>query len=138
MRSFILDASVALAWFVDAPIPPYAERVRRMLIDGDRGVVPALWHVEVANGLAVAQRRRVLSAADLDICLGYIDNLIVALESRAELVSTRAALKLAQDYGVSAYDAVYLLEALNTGLAIATLDRVLRVAAHRAGVEVVQ
>ncbi len=137
MKRFVLDASVTLAWFVDHPMPSYADRVRGMLIDGDRGVVPALWHIEVANGLAVAQRRRVLSAADVDICLGHIDNLAQALESSAELIPTRRARKFAQDYGVSAYDAVYLLEAVNGGLPIATLDQGLRAAAHRAAVELV-
>ncbi len=138
MKRFVLDASVTLAWFVDDPMPSYADRVRQMLIGGDRGVVPALWHIEVANGLAVAQRRRVLSSADVDICLGYIDNLIQALECSTELVSTRGAVRLAQDYGVSAYDAVYLLEALNAGLPVATLDQGLRAAAHRAAIKIVR
>lgn len=138
MRRFVLDASVALAWFVDRPMPSYAERVRQMLIEGDRGVVPALWHIEVANGLAVAQRRRVIAAADVEICLGHIDNLVMALECSAEVVATRGAVKLARDYSISAYDAVYLLEALNGGLPIATLDRPLRTAAQRAAVEIVQ
>ena len=65
MSDFVLDASVALAWVLDNPIPAYALDVRRALGNGKRGLVPALWHLEIANGLISAERRRNLVGADL-------------------------------------------------------------------------
>ena len=65
MTRFVLDASVALAWFLDNPQPPNATQVRQSLLGGARAMVPALWHLEFANGLAVAERRRVLSPAEI-------------------------------------------------------------------------
>ena len=65
MNRFVLDASVALAWFVNNPVPPYALRVRQLLLDGARALVPALWQLEMANGLAVAERRRILAPPDV-------------------------------------------------------------------------
>ena len=65
MTSFVLDASVTLAWVLDNPVPVYALGVRQELFRGRRGLVPALWHLEIANGLAMAERRRDLSAADV-------------------------------------------------------------------------
>ena len=62
MTSFVLDASVALAWVLDNPVPVYALEVRQELFRGKRGLVPALWHLEIANGLAMAERRRDLEA----------------------------------------------------------------------------
>lgn len=54
MKSFVLGASVALAWFLDRATDPYADHVRRLLLRGNRAVVPALWQLEVASGFIVA------------------------------------------------------------------------------------
>jgi len=43
-------ASVALRWFLENPLPAYAGRVKQLILGGNRVVVPALWHLEVANG----------------------------------------------------------------------------------------
>ena len=56
MSHFVLDASVALAWVLDNPAPVYALEVRQGMLTGKRGLVPALWHLEIANGLAMAER----------------------------------------------------------------------------------
>ena len=72
MSQFVLDASVALAWVLDVPIPVYALEVRRDMLSGKRGLVPALWHLEIANGLATAERRRDLSAVDAEDALDQI------------------------------------------------------------------
>jgi len=54
------------------PIAPYAMEVRRALASGKRGLVPALWHLEIANGLATAMWRRDLIGADVDVALATI------------------------------------------------------------------
>jgi predicted nucleic acid-binding protein len=64
LKRFVLDASVALAWFIDRSIAPYAMRVQRLLLGGDRAVVPPLWRLEVANGFVVAERRGILTPSD--------------------------------------------------------------------------
>lgn len=136
MKRFVLDASVALAWFLDHPIPSYAIRVRHSLLNGARAVVPALWHLEMANGFAVAERRRVLGAADVSQGLINMEQLLIhAIETSAELVSMRQALAMARSFQLSAYDAVYLDTARREELQLATLDQALRAAAARAGVE---
>jgi hypothetical protein len=52
MKRFVLDASVALAWLLDHPVPTYALHVKRTLRT-IRPLVPPLWILEVANVLAV-------------------------------------------------------------------------------------
>jgi prevent-host-death family protein len=47
-------------------MPPFANRVKQHLLKGAKAVVPALWHLEMSNGLVVAQRRSILIAADVD------------------------------------------------------------------------
>jgi predicted nucleic acid-binding protein len=132
----VLDASVALAWFIDNPVPSYAVRVRQALIDGARAVVPALWHLEIANGLAVAERRRTISATDLTACLVQIVKLSARIETDATILSARQALDIARFFHLSAYDGSYLETARSEGLPLASLDNALRAAAARAGVEI--
>jgi predicted nucleic acid-binding protein len=49
-------------------------------------------------------------------------------------LETRALLEIAHQTGLSAYDASYLLLAVDMGLELATCDRQLRAAAERVGV----
>jgi hypothetical protein len=56
LSGFVLDASVALRWFLDHPVPVYANRVKQVFLKGIRAVVPALWHLEMSNGLVVAEK----------------------------------------------------------------------------------
>jgi len=136
---FVLDASVALGWFVDHPVAPFAQRVRQLLETGSRAVVPALWHLEMANGFAQAERRGVLTAADADHCLVQVEHLLGrVIESESDLVPLRQACAMAREFGLSAYDAAYLQLARRSGLPLATLDQPLRAAAGRAGVELVR
>lgn len=136
MMRFVLDASVALGWFVDRPAAPYAERVKRALLEGARAVVPALWHVEMANGIMVAERRRVLTAADTGDCLTDLEMLLAqVIDTNSGLTPMRQVLATARTYRLSAYDALYLDMARAEELPLATLDRALRAAAAQAGVE---
>ncbi len=138
MKRFVLDASVALAWFLDNPVSVYAVRVKRDLLAGARAVVPALWHLEMANGLVVAERRGILTATEASRSLIDIEHLTVQIETISDLVSARQALSTARSFLLSAYDAVYLDTARQGGLPLATLDKSLRAAASRADVELFQ
>jgi predicted nucleic acid-binding protein len=138
LRRFVLDASVALAWFLDNPVSVYAVRVKRDLLAGARAVVPALWHLEMANGLVVAERRGILTATEASRSLIDIEHLTVQIETISDLVSARQALSTARSFLLSAYDAVYLDTARQGGLPLATLDKSLRAAASRSDVELFQ
>ena len=136
MRRFVLDASVALGWFVDRPVPPYAEHVKQELLHGAHAVVPVLWHVEMANGLMVAERRRVLTASDTADGLTDLEMLLAqVIETSSRLTTMRQLLSTARTYQLSAYDALYLDTARAEELSLATLDHALRVAAAQAGIE---
>ncbi|MFB3920370.1 MAG: type II toxin-antitoxin system VapC family toxin [Terriglobia bacterium] len=138
MTRFVLDASVALRWVLSNPVPAYARRVRRLMFDGARAVVPALWHLEMANGLAVAERRGILSTPDADQALDSIELLLgQAMETDTALVPVRQALVTARTFQLSAYDASYLDVARHERLPLATLDEDLRAAAARAGVALI-
>jgi predicted nucleic acid-binding protein len=136
LKRFVLDASVALSWFVDRPVSPYAIGVKQAVLDGAQAVVPALWHAEMANGLIVAERRRILTASDVNGCLTDLEMLQAhAIETSSRLATARQALTIARSFQLSAYDALYLYSARVEELSLATLDLALRAAAPRSGVE---
>ena len=133
----MLDASVALAWFIDTPVPTQAIQVRQAILNGARAHAPALWHLEMANGIVVAERRQIVTADEAVQALKSIELLVAqAVETHGEIIPIRQALATARSYSLSAYDSVYFELARKEQLPIATLDRSLRTAATRAGVEI--
>jgi predicted nucleic acid-binding protein len=139
LTRFVLDASVALAWVLDNPVPAYASRVEKTLLGGQRGIVPALWHLEVANGLAMAERRRDLGSADIEHALVLLRAAASrAIDTETNLIAIEEALKTARAYRLTAYDAVYLNLARDQNLPLATLDQALREGANKAGVKLLQ
>ena len=132
-----MDASITLAWVLDDRVPTYAVRVRQALtVPSVRAIVPAIWHLEIANVLAVAERRKILSADDISFALAQVEEFAAkAIESHNDFISARRALNTARTFQLSAYDSVYLDAALTRRLPLATLDKSLRSAAARAGVQ---
>ena len=138
MNLFVLDASVALRWFLDKFVPPYATRVKRLLLEGTRALVPGLWHLEIANGLLVAERCGRLQAAEVAEAFRNVEQLLtVAIETDLTLISARQTYNRARSVQLSAYDASYLNLAEREGLPLATLDEQLSAAARRSGVAIV-
>jgi predicted nucleic acid-binding protein len=136
---FILDASVALAWFIDPVVHPYAETVRERLRNKERAVVPALWRIEVANGFVIADRRRTLAPADISLALERLDALWQkSIDVNEQTFSARRLLATARNFKLTAYDAEYLESALALQLPLATLDRKLIEAARQADVEILR
>lgn len=136
MTEFVLDASVALAWIVDHPVPAYALRVAEIMEAGNKAKVPGLWVLEMANGLLMAARRKRLTFADAEHGLRQLEVVVAGggIEVDAVAVPTiREAFTGGEAYGLTAYDAVYLELARREGLALATLDQRLRAAAVKAG-----
>ena len=109
MTNFVLDACVALRWFLDHPVPAYANKAKQFFLKGSRAVVPALWHLEIGNGLAVAERRSILTSADVDQAVIDIEQLVArAVDVNSDVVTARQAVITARGFQLSAYDAVYL------------------------------
>jgi predicted nucleic acid-binding protein len=137
LKRFVLDASVCLAWFLDSPVPDLGLRARQNLRDGGRALVPAIWHLEVANGFVIAERRGRLQRPQTDRCLDDVEGLLAwAIDSSPNPISLRDARSTGRIFGLSAYDATYLETARRERLPLATLDQALAKAARSAGVEI--
>ncbi|MFO8238022.1 MAG: type II toxin-antitoxin system VapC family toxin [Prochlorococcaceae cyanobacterium] len=134
--TLVLDASMALAWIFERESAVEAEQAQRLLdrCGAESWVVPALWHLEVANALVVAERRGVIQPELSGSFLERLDAL--PIDTEPELPSSRrdGRLSLARRYGLSIYDATYLELCLRLGARLASHDRRLLAAAQAAGV----
>lgn len=136
MSDFVLDASLALQWFLeDEADRNYSLGILASLSD-KRASVPVLWYYEVGNGLLMAYRRKRITLDQID---GFLTRL-KALPIEAWQASPAAAFELpalAHKHGLTNYDAAYLAAAISCNLPLATTDAVLRKAAVAAGVVIV-
>jgi len=136
LNRFVLDASVALSWFIDMPVEPYAAQVRDRVRRGDCAVVPPLWELEFANGVLMAERRRIIDATIGDETLAEMERLRRAgVEMDSAAPPIRDVLEVSRNYQLTVYDAAYLELAQREALPLATLDKALRTAAGKAGVK---
>lgn len=128
---FVLDASAAL----EAAFDDESGAVGALVMDRlarDEAYVPPIWFGEVVHGVLQGVRRgRVPLAGAHRMLAGLAECPISLVPDHAE---SRAVLDAAHRTGLSAYDASYLLLAVDTGLELATCDRRLRAAAEQAGV----
>ncbi|WP_311196909.1 type II toxin-antitoxin system VapC family toxin [Rugamonas apoptosis] len=132
----VLDASMALAWMferADAVQRDCADRAV-LALTSVAGLVPPLWHVEVANALLVGERRRVITPAQSQQFLSRLDQLPITVDSALPGSRRDAVMGIARQYGLSAYDACYLDLAVRTMATLATFDNKLADAARNAGV----
>ena len=136
MNRFVLDASVALAWFLDDPVPGLAVQARKSLLRGSRATVPSLWTLDMANGLAIALRSGSLSASFVDRAVFDLEVVLAsAIDYDADEITLRQLLSVANLFRLTAYAAAYLETARRKALPLATLDRKLIKAAAKMGVE---
>lgn len=136
MSDLVLDASLALQWFLeDEAGRQYGLSILASL-STKRAVVPMLWFYEVGNGLLMAYRRKRITFDQIDGFLTRLKALPVdaAQQGPVELLALPA---LAQKHSLTNYDAAYLALAMRLHLPLATTDADLRQAAVAAGVGMV-
>ena len=134
-ESFIVDCSVALAWVFGNQATEYT---RELLMKQRRGaalVVPSLWYYEVANGLVVGLRRKLLTADNHADALRFFKSLRLTRDDEGVEEAFSVTSTLSQRYGLTVYDASYLELALRRRIPFATRDVALQAAARKSGVE---
>jgi predicted nucleic acid-binding protein len=128
--SFVVDCSVAARWLLPDEATPYTESVFDLLAEQD-AIVPLLFVSEFANVFLKLVRQRKLS---MELGLGAVQKFsALGLEVDRSTPDPERIFTLADQYGLSAYDATYLELALRRGIALACWDRGLKTAAQTAG-----
>jgi predicted nucleic acid-binding protein len=130
---FVIDASVAVCWFMPDERHAIADATFRR-IRLDPAVTSVLWWYELRNVLIVAERRGRLDSAKTARVLRLLRGLAVATDADVE---EEALMQLARRYRLTVYDAAYLELALRKHYPLATLDAALSTAAQAEGVPLI-
>lgn len=130
MAGLIVDASVAVKWFIAEDRSPAA---RRLLDSADDLVAPDIVCLEVFNALWVATRLDRLPADNLAGLAPTIPRIFSSLVPLAELYP--AASELARRLVQPIYDATYLALALREDGTLITADERMHAAARRARIK---
>jgi predicted nucleic acid-binding protein len=116
--SFVLDASITLAWVFDDEDHPSAVLALECIRTG-KAHVPGLWWYEVRNALIINERRRRLTQADTALFLRELSSLDLTIDP---LPDEKRVLELSRRHSLTVYDAAYLELAERKGLPLSTLD----------------
>jgi predicted nucleic acid-binding protein len=133
MGPFVLDASLTLSWCFADEASEFSSAALRHL-SKSFAIVPAVWPFEVANVLAIAEKRQRITPTGVDDFLEVLRRLPIQIERRDATWICQSVLPLSRAFGLSAYDAAYLELAKREDLPIATLDQNLVKVAGRIGV----
>jgi predicted nucleic acid-binding protein len=134
-NSFVADSSVGVAWAAPAQASEGTDELLRDVASGRPFVVPALWAIEVANALIILLRRRRMDTSNCQHARHIIGRLRPVLDDEGPQLTLSKTWDLAEQYGLSVYDATYLELALRKGYALASRDGALNKAARRSGVK---
>ena len=134
MSVFVLDASYALTWcFLDRATPNTDATLKRLEAAVDSAIVPAIWPIEVANGLGKGVVRRKLTPGELKR-FGKSWRFCPSVQART--LDVPKLLELAVHHNISVYDACYLQAARLDRYPLATNDHDLQEAAESYGLTV--
>ena len=132
MKRMVVDASVAISWGFPDEVDTRAGELLRMLVDADP-IVPAIWPLEMANAMVMAERRKRLTKLETRKFLSLLSELAFEIDAHTGAHAFNDTLTLARRYDLTAYDACYLELALREEVPLVTFDAALRRAGRRAG-----
>lgn len=132
--SFVLDASVTLAWcFIDESTPETTLLLEHLAKES--AFVPELWTLEVGNILISAEKRKRISYAKITEFLTLLQNLNIKTDYETSARGFREIISVAHSEKLTTYDAAYLELAMRLGLPLATKDIQLAKTAKKIGIK---
>jgi predicted nucleic acid-binding protein len=135
-NGFVLDCSVTMAWCFEDEACDYAENVLDSLREG-QAFVPALWTLEVANVLLVAERKRRITKVQSAQFKKSLQILPIHIDQYDAMHGLDTIYELARETKLSSYDAAYLALAMRKSVPICSLGKLVIKAAKQLKVDVV-
>jgi predicted nucleic acid-binding protein len=120
MSSYVVDTSVALAWYLNEEFSPAARIWQEKLLNGTaRLIVPSLHYWEFANALRTLTARREIEEGSAHEIWD------LHLEAPLELAEPdrTTILKVAFEFGATVYDAVFIALAVTYHVSLLTAER---------------
>jgi predicted nucleic acid-binding protein len=132
---FVLDASTTLSWHFEDENDDLSVAEQAF----EEGVaVPQHWFLEVASALLRGERRLRTSTEATEVFLARLGDLKTDIDRTDPEVVASVLVPLARYHRLSVCDAAYLELAGRLGLALATCDASLAIAARRVGIDLIE
>jgi predicted nucleic acid-binding protein len=138
MSSFVADSSIVISWILGDEDSSEADALLESLAQGAVAESPVLLRYEVSNVLVTAfTKRKRLTKEGCASGLADFESLPIRYDMESPRFATTRVAEIAENCMVSVYDAAYLELAQRRSLPLATLDRTLKTAATKLGVQTV-
>ena len=124
-----------MAWCFEDEATEFTDSLLEGLAQGS-AKVPSIWPLEIANVLAISERRGRTNQAKITQFLTLLGSLPITVDAKTGEKAFTDVLTLARTHKLTSYDAAYLELALREGLALATLDEELKRVANKLGVTI--
>ncbi|NBR11415.1 MAG: PIN domain-containing protein [Alphaproteobacteria bacterium] len=138
--TLVVDASVAARWLSkDGSLSDIAYSngiLERLTLPNERAHVPCHWSLEIANVATRGERMGYIEWSMVEYFLHLIEDIDFQIDVEASTRALTELTDLARHYRLIPYDAAYLELAQRLECPLATLDKDLRRAAEKAGLEV--
>jgi predicted nucleic acid-binding protein len=131
--AFVVDCSIAMAWLFNDEATSKTHALLTRLAT-ETALVPAWWFIEIANVLAMAERKGRIAPTQSDAFIADLDKLGIERDDDAPHRAFTYLLALCRRHRLTTYDAIYLDLAVRRNLPLATLDEDLRKTAKKLGV----
>ncbi len=132
----VVDASTAISFLLKDEESAYSLKTVATLRTASSVYVPSHFWIEITNGLLMAERRNRASWAEISETIDLAFSLPYTTDYESVIRCQVATLRLARQFKLTIYDAIYLELAHRRNSMLATFDKVLARAATAVGVAV--
>ena len=134
--AFVVDSSIGISWVHPSQATELTEQLLEDAKSGAAIHVPSLWHLEIANGLLVAVRQKLMTEAHRQTGLALLNQLRLIVDGETSGRAFSTISDLAARHILSIYDAAYLELASRLALPLCSREEQLRRAGQKCGVKV--
>ena len=124
MKKIILDCSATLSLLLPDEVSQKGGALLSDLMTQGASV-PSIWALEVANGLLTAQRRKRIDRETRFLILNALKDFSIIVDTHTPDYAFNKISILAEEHGLTLYDAAYLELAIRLKGVLATFDEAL-------------
>jgi len=134
LTRWVIDCSFAAALFLPDKSSDHVCEFFQSTSERKELFVPALWWYELANVIAISERRKLLKDADIQQILKLFDRFPLKTDNTSGPSFAQKMYEISRVHSLSAYDSAYIELSLRIHASIASLDIQLIKAAEASGV----